>query len=644
MGSSGRDILRAVGRVTESNGEAPKTTAMPGWAAGGVLGGLGLAAAAGLYFASQSAPEKGDSPEPAASAADPEAYFAIPDGKTEILLVSDAQKQCIKSLLNDDKLNAAGELTRASDGSSQVRGVLRWRGDEGAWIIARTALSDPESIIVRTHGARKGDRSTLQAIAISQAKVTLTELQQTENPLLIAGIYAVRADNTAQNAVAYRLESEHEVKAAQVSKDFQSATSFLYQENGTTKDIVKMSTGEIDNAARTIIAPRIGSDRGWFETMFGFSDYADDHLSTDSNATFLSHGDKFEYDAGTGKLTLKSNGRTWQAGTFTLPTLAELRTSTKQKLDKLNAAKQKATSAVRLVTGDASMLHGDPRYARAVFQAASQFNCLESGPEYTPEKGVSAYAEEPTQGRECAISCAPGTIVRAYFALNGGPQTEDNQINTIEDLVGQLGEKAIVKNGYTAPPDAKILQKLNDKIPAQASKWENLTGAVRLGVQADTEVTCTKTRDGGEWVQAHGIQVTQVYAGAVSVPPVPPELHKEHGWTRFARLVLRAAYEAPLHVALENGAHTVVLTSFGWGNLGAESQALGRWVAEAIEEAVKLFKNAGLEIMINVKDDDVSEEVAQNLKSKGILTDGSQQPTRNSAFGAWPHPIEMYTE
>lgn len=644
MASSARDILRAVGRVTESNGEAPKTTAMPGWAAGGVLGGLGIAAAAGLYFASQSAPEKGDSPaEPAASAADPEAYFAIPDGKPEILFVSEAQKQCIKSLLNDDKLNAVDRLTRASDGSSQVRGVFRWRGDESAWIISQTALSYPESIIVRTDGVRKGDRSTLQAIAIPEAKGTLTELPQTEDPLLIAGLYAIRADNTAQRAVAYWVDSEHKSRAAQVSRDLRVNTSFLYQENGTTEGIViKMSTGEIGNAARTIIAPRIGSDRGWFETMFGFSDYAEDHLSADSKATFLSHKDKFEYDSRTGKLQLESNGRTWQAGIFTLQTLAELRENNAQKLANLNAAKQKATPAVRLVTGDASMLHGDPRYARAVFQAASQFNCLESGPEYTPERGVSAYADENTQGRECAISCAPGTIVRAYFARNGGPQTADNQINTIEGLVQKLGANVAVKNGHAARPQDYIVDELSKEIPQHASKWDHLTGAVKVGVQADTEVTCTKIGDGREWVQAGGIKVTQVYAGAVSVPPDTKS--KKQGWTRFARLVLRAAYEAPLHVALARGASKVVLTTIGWGNLETESQALGRWVAEAIVEAVTLFQNEGLDIVINVKNDDVSRAVVQTLQENKILKDGSQQPTRNSAFGAWPRPIEMYTE
>ena len=143
-----------------------------------------------------------------------------------------------------------------------MRGVFRWRGDESAWIISRTALSDRESIIVRTVGVHTRDRSTLQAIAIGEAKGAPTELSQVEDPLLIAGLYAIRADNTAQSALAYCADSEH-TRAAQVSRAFQSHTSFLYKENGTTKGIVvTMSTGEIGNAARTIIAPRIGSGRG----------------------------------------------------------------------------------------------------------------------------------------------------------------------------------------------------------------------------------------------------------------------------------------------------------------------------------------------------------------------------------------------
>jgi hypothetical protein len=48
-------------------------------------------------------------------------------------------------------------------------------------------------------------------------------------------------------------------------------------------------------------------------------------------------------------------------------------------------------------------------YPRSVFQAASQFNCLEfPGPECKPEDGVTAYFCDRTQGPACALACGAG--------------------------------------------------------------------------------------------------------------------------------------------------------------------------------------------------------------------------------------------
>lgn len=49
-------------------------------------------------------------------------------------------------------------------------------------------------------------------------------------------------------------------------------------------------------------------------------------------------------------------------------------------------------------------------YPGSVSQVASQFNCLEFiKPSVTPEKGVTIYADDYTQGPSCAISCGAGT-------------------------------------------------------------------------------------------------------------------------------------------------------------------------------------------------------------------------------------------
>ncbi len=156
-----------------------------------------------------------------------------------------------------------------------------------------------------------------------------------------------------------------------------------------------------------------------------------------------------------------------------------------------------------------------------------------------------------------------------------------------------------------------------------------------MGVQRDTEVTCTKRGEKGEWARADtGNRVTQVYAGAVSVPN---HLAKKQEWTRFARLVLLAAYEATLRVALLVGARKVVLTALSWNKLGKEEgneANWSSWIAEAIGKSVVPFQNAGLDIVINCKDEAESQTIRSKLKSEEISV----------AFGAWPRPIQMYTE
>ena len=69
-------------------------------------------------------------------------------------------------------------------------------------------------------------------------------------------------------------------------------------------------------------------------------------------------------------------------------------------------------------------------------------------------------------------------------------------------------------------------------------------------------------------------------------------------WKPFARLVLEAAYEATLHVALINtertGNRQEYLTLPGGGAFGNDSD----WIMVAIERAARLFSSAYLDISI----------------------------------------------
>jgi hypothetical protein len=98
---------------------------------------------------------------------------------------------------------------------------------------------------------------------------------------------------------------------------------------------------------------------------------------------------------------------------------------------------------VGIVIGDVRHMHRLPENAGALFQVASQFNLLEmTGPEVTPEDGVTRYKDDHTQGPACAIAAGAATIYRNYFAKVGGcdGQTKDRQFDGLADLGEALGE------------------------------------------------------------------------------------------------------------------------------------------------------------------------------------------------------------
>lgn len=122
------------------------------------------------------------------------------------------------------------------------------------------------------------------------------------------------------------------------------------------------------------------------------------------------------------------NGREMRCGTLTTPSLSELRAAVPDR---------DGPVTVRGVVADARALHLDPSNAGSMFQVASQFNLLEMpAPSVTPERGVTGYWGDRTQGPACAIACGAGTIQRNWFAPVGDQigQTAGRQIDCAADL------------------------------------------------------------------------------------------------------------------------------------------------------------------------------------------------------------------
>ena len=134
-----------------------------------------------------------------------------------------------------------------------------------------------------------------------------------------------------------------------------------------------------------------GVPSSWFEDAFGFSEHSSgsgrDGAPLDATLSFANVRNQFvvsgEGDDTT--LTSRANGRTFTVGAFACPNIPELTAMFTAD----GGGECAGLSFSHVVSGVAPLLE-DPRNAGAVFQVASQFNCLEMvGPCVRPEDGVT---------------------------------------------------------------------------------------------------------------------------------------------------------------------------------------------------------------------------------------------------------------
>lgn len=311
----------------------------------------------------------------------------------------------------------------------------------------------------------------------------------------------------------------------------------------------------------------------WFERLTGFAE--DGYASTQGRLRVEGN-----------ELVSTVNGKRYGIGELTLPTLAELRA-------RVNPARGQRSSVAGLI-GDARALHRD--FEGALFQVASQFNVLEMvSPHVTPERGVTGYAGDPTQGPACALAAGAATIYRNYFVEfpDGVGQTADRQIDNLAGLgaalsaltglpVADLWE---MQNGYALATSTGLAAIGEVLRPADEGVLDALRGHLAIGLHRDVEVT-----DAGD-----GRRVSQAFCSAL---PLGYSQLPSRQWEPFARLVLEATYEATLLAAAEQaaagGSNTVLLTRVGGGVFGNELP----WIDAAIERALGVVADAGLDVRI----------------------------------------------
>ena len=310
----------------------------------------------------------------------------------------------------------------------------------------------------------------------------------------------------------------------------------------------------------------------WFEELVGFPEASGDEIRQrlDWNGEWLS---------------CKESGNQWHAGTFSTPSLSELRSE-------VAVYANETATRIREVVADVRDLHLDPQNRHAVFQVASQFNCLEMvSPEVTPEQGVGCYDQDFTQGPTCAICAGAGTIVRNYFVEVGGcrGQSKSLQVDCLRELAvhweNERHRHWEMKNGYCLP-SPQGLQWIEGRLcEMDEDEFNRLRGLLRVGVQEATQVTL----EGGDH------EVTQVFCSAL---PMAYSDVPSSAWVRFPQLILDAAYEATFKIAIQNvlrtGCRKLFLTLIGGGVFGNPLDL----ILAAVARSLRLHKEAGLDVQI----------------------------------------------
>ena len=304
------------------------------------------------------------------------------------------------------------------------------------------------------------------------------------------------------------------------------------------------------------------------------------------------------------------NGASYGAGTFSTPTLAELRSAT------AGLPSSRELTLEHIATGDVFELHSRPEYRGSMFMAASQFNCLEfPHPDVVPEDGVTNYVYDGTQGPACALAAPAAAVARHYHvARSDGEelgQTEKSQLNLLGDLLmlvqGSAGEGSAgsaataagvdpvsVRNGYTSS-DERRLGAFNRRLAALGVPHDELLGALRIGLHSNVEVPWGPRRF--ELLPpAERTTVSQTFCSALAIG------YSDGGakaWEPLAKMVLDAAYEATLlAAALEHstgrGSGVVLLTRLGGGVFGNEPA----WIDGAIARACLRASHLPLRVIL----------------------------------------------
>ena len=331
---------------------------------------------------------------------------------------------------------------------------------------------------------------------------------------------------------------------------------------------------------------------------------------------------------------LKDEFKRQYIGMFDRPTLAELNKCIKSA-EYVAHFKTLESTNIRggltfnhIITSDVALLHCEPSNAGAVFQVASQFNCLEMFDNgYTPNMGVTIYSNDRTQGPACAMACPAALVYRNYFVKHTKNGYDYNgqceqQIDNLEDIDKLLKNTTnqfwIMRNGYVIIDNVAKLEQVSTEINKKPSN--SVRDALRVGVHWSTSVVDNTEK------KLKGHQVCQVYASALPVSTrYNTKISYTHidTWTDFATCILDGSYMATLCIAAlialkSQKRINCYLTLIGGGAFGNKPE----WIIAAIQKALQVYAKYPIDVNLvhfNPYSDKVIKDAETNPNIKNLI-------------------------
>lgn len=283
-------------------------------------------------------------------------------------------------------------------------------------------------------------------------------------------------------------------------------------------------------------------------------------------------------------------------GRFETPTLGALRRRVEARPRSTSAASVRLL--VLLGTGPVTDVGALQALAPpwTLFQAASQFNCLEApGPALVR---VADYFSDPTQGPRASISAWPGTLVRHYAApAPDGTrfvQTPGRQLDLLADAVPAA--VARVEGGYLTSSGVEDPAGL---VAALDANFER----IRVGLHDGVDVRLGYDFRGAVQGSPRIAQLfTSTYAAGYSRGGA-----LGHRLDEVCRRLLRAAYLGTLLGTAALGHRSAVLTAIGGGVFANPHPLIWEALLWALEQAAPLLP-APLDVVFNGRDFAVPRE------------------------------------